>query len=387
MPLLRPGSADLPGGRHPLTPRRRPVRRRRLLADFVRLLRRRRLSQGPATSSTASCAPAERWRSTRCITTGACGTSRRRPTRWWSNATTTPCSRSRPSTRSPAACWSSAPPTLTAPLRRASYFIRLPTPPEWVVWLQAAGFHDVRVPSRRRWPAGVDSWELAVQATVRAEANAGVLVTIALQTRHACRSAEQRQTGRPRNSRPREEPACPASCRTSTARPDGALRLGPLAALSPRTPPARRRHPPAPPTVAATDVHAGHQRRRRDRAPRTLLEPDRPARPPPSAWRARLGQTGRGERRPSIQQWDGTTWTACRASNRALGHRQPHPQGRCRASARHLLPRRWGSGIGGRRMSTEHVERHGLVAGHGAAPPPPDGSQRVRPVDGCVTCP
>ncbi len=28
-------------------------------------------------------------------------------------------------------------------VRRASYFVRLPTPPEWVVWLEAAGFRDV----------------------------------------------------------------------------------------------------------------------------------------------------------------------------------------------------------------------------------------------------
>ena len=43
--------------------------------------------------------------------------------------------------------------TGTARVRHASYFVRLPTPPEWVVWLEAAGFRDVRVPGRRRWPA------------------------------------------------------------------------------------------------------------------------------------------------------------------------------------------------------------------------------------------
>ena len=34
-------------------------------------------------------------------------------------------------------------------VRHASYFIRLPTPPEWVVWLEDAGFRDVRFQGRR----------------------------------------------------------------------------------------------------------------------------------------------------------------------------------------------------------------------------------------------
>jgi SAM-dependent methyltransferase len=50
-------------------------------------------------------------------------------------------------------------------LRRASYFIRLPTPPEWVVWLQAAGFHDVRFRAGGGGPLELDSWELVVTAT------------------------------------------------------------------------------------------------------------------------------------------------------------------------------------------------------------------------------
>ena len=50
-------------------------------------------------------------------------------------------------------------------LRRASYFVRLPTPPEWVVWLQAAGFHDVQFCAGGGGPLELDSWELVVLAT------------------------------------------------------------------------------------------------------------------------------------------------------------------------------------------------------------------------------
>jgi SAM-dependent methyltransferase len=49
--------------------------------------------------------------------------------------------------------------------RHASYFVRLPTPPEWVVWLEAAGFHDVRFQAGGGGPLGVDSWEIVVVAT------------------------------------------------------------------------------------------------------------------------------------------------------------------------------------------------------------------------------
>ena len=38
-------------------------------------------------------------------------------------------------------------------VRHSPYFIRLPTPPEWVAWLEAAGFCDVRFFGRRRGPA------------------------------------------------------------------------------------------------------------------------------------------------------------------------------------------------------------------------------------------
>jgi SAM-dependent methyltransferase len=50
-------------------------------------------------------------------------------------------------------------------VRHASYFIRLPTPPEWVVWLQAAGFRDVTFRAGRGGPLDIDSWEMVVAAT------------------------------------------------------------------------------------------------------------------------------------------------------------------------------------------------------------------------------
>ncbi len=51
-----------------------------------------------------------------------------------------------------------------APASRASYFVRLPTPPEWVVWLEAAGFHDVEFRAGGGGPLELDSWELVVTA-------------------------------------------------------------------------------------------------------------------------------------------------------------------------------------------------------------------------------
>ena len=51
-----------------------------------------------------------------------------------------------------------------APQRRATYFVRLPTPPEWVVWLEAAGFHDVEFRAGGGGPLELDSWELVVTA-------------------------------------------------------------------------------------------------------------------------------------------------------------------------------------------------------------------------------
>ena len=50
-------------------------------------------------------------------------------------------------------------------VRRAAYVIRLPTPPEWMVWLQAAGFHDVTFQAGGGGPLELDSWELVVVAT------------------------------------------------------------------------------------------------------------------------------------------------------------------------------------------------------------------------------
>jgi ubiquinone/menaquinone biosynthesis C-methylase UbiE len=49
--------------------------------------------------------------------------------------------------------------------RHASYFVRLPTPPEWVVWLEAAGFRDVRFRGGGGGPLELDSWEMVVAAT------------------------------------------------------------------------------------------------------------------------------------------------------------------------------------------------------------------------------
>jgi SAM-dependent methyltransferase len=50
-------------------------------------------------------------------------------------------------------------------VRHASYFIRLPTPPEWVVWLEDAGFRDVSFRAGGGGPLELDSWEMVVMAT------------------------------------------------------------------------------------------------------------------------------------------------------------------------------------------------------------------------------
>ena len=49
-------------------------------------------------------------------------------------------------------------------VRRSPYFVRLPTPPEWVVWLEGAGFGDVRFFAGGGGPQ-LDSWEMVVMAT------------------------------------------------------------------------------------------------------------------------------------------------------------------------------------------------------------------------------
>jgi ubiquinone/menaquinone biosynthesis C-methylase UbiE len=50
-------------------------------------------------------------------------------------------------------------------VRHVSYFVRLPTPPEWVVWLEAAGFHDVQFRAGAGGPLQLDSWEMVVIAS------------------------------------------------------------------------------------------------------------------------------------------------------------------------------------------------------------------------------
>ncbi len=50
-------------------------------------------------------------------------------------------------------------------VRRASYFVRLPTPPEWRVWLGDAGFHDVQFRAGGGGSLELDSWEMVVVAT------------------------------------------------------------------------------------------------------------------------------------------------------------------------------------------------------------------------------
>lgn len=50
-------------------------------------------------------------------------------------------------------------------VRHASYFVRLPTPPEWVVWLEAAGFDDVQFRAGAGGALQLDSWEMVVVAS------------------------------------------------------------------------------------------------------------------------------------------------------------------------------------------------------------------------------
>jgi SAM-dependent methyltransferase len=50
-------------------------------------------------------------------------------------------------------------------VRHASYFVRLPTAPEWVAWLESAGFRDVTFRAGRGGPLDIDSWEMVVVAT------------------------------------------------------------------------------------------------------------------------------------------------------------------------------------------------------------------------------
>jgi ubiquinone/menaquinone biosynthesis C-methylase UbiE len=49
--------------------------------------------------------------------------------------------------------------------RRSAHYIRLPTPPEWVQWLEGIGFRDVRFWDGGGGPLSLDSWVMVVQAT------------------------------------------------------------------------------------------------------------------------------------------------------------------------------------------------------------------------------
>jgi SAM-dependent methyltransferase len=50
-------------------------------------------------------------------------------------------------------------------VRHSSHFIRLPTPPEWEQWLEAAGFGAVRCSAGGGGPLELDSWVMVVEAT------------------------------------------------------------------------------------------------------------------------------------------------------------------------------------------------------------------------------
>jgi ubiquinone/menaquinone biosynthesis C-methylase UbiE len=50
-------------------------------------------------------------------------------------------------------------------VRRSAHFIRLPTPPEWIQWLEGAGFSDVQFSAGGGGPLELDSWVMVVQAT------------------------------------------------------------------------------------------------------------------------------------------------------------------------------------------------------------------------------
>jgi SAM-dependent methyltransferase len=50
-------------------------------------------------------------------------------------------------------------------IRRSSHYIRLPTPPEWVAWLEGVGFRDVQIGAGGGGSLELDSWVMVVQAT------------------------------------------------------------------------------------------------------------------------------------------------------------------------------------------------------------------------------
>ena len=49
--------------------------------------------------------------------------------------------------------------------RRTSHYIRLPTPPEWVTWLEGAGFRGVEFVAGDGGPLLLNSWVMVVKAT------------------------------------------------------------------------------------------------------------------------------------------------------------------------------------------------------------------------------
>jgi SAM-dependent methyltransferase len=50
-------------------------------------------------------------------------------------------------------------------VRRSFHYIRLPTPPEWVAWLEGAGFGGVEFSAGGGGPLELDSWVMVVRAT------------------------------------------------------------------------------------------------------------------------------------------------------------------------------------------------------------------------------
>jgi SAM-dependent methyltransferase len=50
-------------------------------------------------------------------------------------------------------------------VRRSTHSLRLPTPPEWVAWLEGTGFCDVRFSAGGGGPLELDTWVVVVQAS------------------------------------------------------------------------------------------------------------------------------------------------------------------------------------------------------------------------------
>ena len=163
-PQLPRGRRHLPRRGCPCPAGRRAFRRRGVLAELVRLLRRRRLSPGARGVPPGPPAGREGGDRHDAPRRGrpalhACTRRGGRPTRRRHHGRGLDLRPGRgphgdPAHRAPGRA-----------LRRASYFVRLPTPPEWVVWLEAAGFRDVVFRAGGGGPLELDSWELVVVAT------------------------------------------------------------------------------------------------------------------------------------------------------------------------------------------------------------------------------